>query len=87
MLLTAEQTGASQAISITNNLAVTGGDSTQPIFDTDNPVQAAADASVTLGSGPGAITVLCQTNTVESPTGGVSLTSGRRMSVRRSRFL
>ncbi|MCA9108399.1 MAG: flagellar filament capping protein FliD [Planctomycetaceae bacterium] len=74
LLLTAEQTGASQAISITNNLAATGGGATQPDFDTDNPVQAAADASVTLGSGPGAITVFSQTNTVESLISGVSLT-------------
>ncbi|MCA9075323.1 MAG: flagellar filament capping protein FliD [Planctomycetaceae bacterium] len=74
LLLTGEETGASQTISITNNLAATGGGASQPAFDTGNPVQAAADASVTLGSGPGAITVFSETNTVDTLIGGVTLT-------------
>ncbi len=74
LLLTSEKTGASQQISITNNLAASGGGATQPVFDTGNPVQAAADASITLGNGPGAITVFSDTNTVNNLINGVSLT-------------
>ncbi len=74
LLLTSEKTGASQQISITNNLAASGGGATQPVFDTGNPVQAAADASVTLGNGPGAITVFSETNTVNNLINGVTLT-------------
>lgn len=74
LLLTGDETGARQTISITNTLAATGGGATQPAFDTGNPVQAAADASVTLGNGSGAITVFSETNTVDSLIGGVTLT-------------
>ncbi len=74
LLLTSKKTGATQAIGITNNLAASGNGATQISFDTDNPVQAAADASVTLGSGPGAITVFSETNSVKSLINGVTLT-------------
>lgn len=74
LLLTGDHTGASQAISITNQLAADTGDATRPLFDTDNPVQTAADASVTLGDGPGAITVFSETNRVDNLLDGVSLT-------------
>ncbi len=71
LLLTSSQTGTDNAISITNNL--TGGSGTQPVFDTGNPVQAAADAQVTIGSGPGAISVSSSSNRFDSLIGGVSI--------------
>ena len=73
LLLSAEATGASNAISITNNLAADSGSAVQPTFDTANPVQAAANASITLGSGPGAITVESETNRVDGLIAGVTL--------------
>ncbi|MGE3998907.1 MAG: flagellar filament capping protein FliD [Planctomycetaceae bacterium] len=74
LLLTGKNTGVSQQISITNNLAADGGGAIQPTFDLGNPVQQAADASITLGSGAGAITVQSATNTVNNLISGVSLT-------------
>lgn len=73
LLLTGEQTGAANTISITNNLAASSGGETQPTFDTANPVQVAADAVVTLGSGPGAISVQSSKNQVDSLISGVTL--------------
>ncbi|MEE2640295.1 MAG: flagellar filament capping protein FliD [Planctomycetota bacterium] len=56
ILLTGKETGASQTIQITNNLGPTSGGATQPDFSGD-AVQNASDATVTIGSGAGAITV------------------------------
>jgi flagellar hook-associated protein 2 len=73
IVLTAEKTGADNALTITNNLAATGGNATRPEFDLNNPVQEATDASVTLGSGPGAVTVTSTTNRISSLIAGVEL--------------
>lgn len=58
LLLTSRETGTANAITLTNNLAA--GD--RPDFNMASPVQAATDATVSVGSGPGAITVTSSTN-------------------------
>lgn len=73
ILLSAEETGSENAISITNNLAASGGSATQVSFDFGNPVQQATNASVTLGSGPGAIQVSSSTNRFDDLIAGVGL--------------
>ncbi len=73
LLLTSRTTGTAGAITLENALAPSGGGAIQPSFDFDNPVQAAANASVTLGSGPGAITVESASNEVQGLIDGVTL--------------
>ncbi len=73
LLLTAEKTGADNEIVITNNLAASGGTAVQPTFDFGNPVQAATDSQVRLGSGPGALTVQNETNEINDLIQGVTL--------------
>ena len=73
LLLTSSETGSESAISITNNLAASSGDAVQPTFDFDNPVQAAEDARVTLGSGAGAISVESSSNRFTDLVDGVSI--------------
>lgn len=73
LLLTSKKTGASNEISITNNLAASSGGAVQPVFDFGNPVQAGTDASVSLGSGPGAITVTNSTNRISNLVDGVTI--------------
>jgi len=73
LLLTSGKTGTANQISITNELADSAGNALKPVFDFDHPVQAASDASVTLGSGTGALTVTSSTNTVSTLITGVSL--------------
>lgn len=73
IILSAEKTGSENAISITSTLGATSGNATQVAFDLGNPVQAASDASVTLGSGAGAVTVTSPTNQLSSLISGVTL--------------
>ncbi|MEQ9411437.1 MAG: flagellar filament capping protein FliD [Fuerstiella sp.] len=73
LLLTARDTGADKAISLTNNLGASGGSAVQPSFDFGNPIQAAENAQVTLGSGPGAITVESSSNRFNELIDGVSI--------------
>ena len=73
LLLTAAETGTDNEISITNNLAASAGSAVQPSFDFGNPVQAATDAQVTLGSGAGAIAVQSSSNRFEELIDGVTL--------------
>lgn len=73
LLLTSNKTGVANQITITNNLAASAGDAVQPTFDFGNPVQAAADAVVQLGTGAGAITSTSATNTVTNLLSGVTL--------------
>lgn len=72
LLLTGTKTGAANAISVTNNLAASGGTATRPDLNFLSPVQAAADAEVTLGSGAGAISVSSETNRFDDLIAGVS---------------
>ncbi|MCP4859563.1 MAG: flagellar filament capping protein FliD [Fuerstiella sp.] len=73
LLLTATDTGADNTIAVTNNLAASSGNAIQPTFDFGNPVQAAENAQVTLGSGAGAITVESSTNRFDNLIDGVTL--------------
>jgi flagellar hook-associated protein 2 len=70
LTLTATKTGAANAIVVTNNLTTgTGAD----IDPTSATLQSASDASVKLGSGPGALTVTSATNQVNGLITGVTL--------------
>lgn len=71
ILLSANDTGAANQIAVVNNL--TSGTGTQPIFDFLNPVQAATDAQIRLGDGPGALTVFSAQNRVDGVLDGVTL--------------
>jgi flagellar hook-associated protein 2 len=72
LLLTSTKTGASNAITVTNNLAASSGSAVKPTLDFGNPVQAATDARVTLGSGTGAISVTSSTNQFKDVIAGVT---------------
>ncbi len=72
ILLSSKHTGASNTISITNNLAASSGGATQPDF-TGPVVQTAGNASITIGSGAGAITSEYETNRIDDLVDGVSL--------------
>lgn len=74
LVLTSTKTGAANAIQVTNNLtAGTGAD----INPTATTVQAAADASIQLGSGAGAITVRSTTNQFTGLIPGVTVTASK----------
>ena len=68
ILLTSNKTGTSNEITITDEL--TSG--LHPDF-TGDPVQAAENASITLGSGPGAITAEYETNQIDELINDVTL--------------
>ena len=74
LLLTSTKTGASNEISVTNNLAATSGSAVQLQINLLSPVQAAQDASVTIGSGPGAISVASSSNQFQNVIAGASFT-------------
>ena len=73
LLLTSTETGAENTITITNNLAASAGSASKPTFDLGNPVQAAENAQVTLGSGTGAISVESSNNRFDNLINGVTL--------------
>lgn len=73
LILTSRKTGADNQINVTNNLAASSGNAVQLAFDTGNPIELAADASISLGSGPGAVTVSSSTNQIDNLLGGVTL--------------
>jgi flagellar hook-associated protein 2 len=72
LLLSSTKTGASNAITVTNNLAASAGSAVQPAINFLNPVQAASDARVTMGSGAGALSVTSNTNQFKDVIAGVS---------------
>jgi flagellar hook-associated protein 2 len=72
LLLTSKYTGTDHTISITNNLAASSGTAVQPDF-TGVDVQSAANATIQLGSGPGAIITESSTNKVDGLIQGVTL--------------
>lgn len=72
LLLSSSKTGASNQITVTNNLASDNGSAVKPVINFGTPVQAASDARVTLGSGTGAISVTSSTNQFKEAIGGVS---------------
>jgi flagellar hook-associated protein 2 len=71
LLLTSNKTGAANAITVTNNLTTGTGADIDPLART---VQAATDAEVALGSGPGAVTLRSGSNVVNNLVPGVTLT-------------
>ena len=71
LLLTGTKSGADNQIAVTNNLAADSGSAVKPVINLVTPVQAAADAQVTLGSGAGAISVTSSTNHFEEVIAGV----------------
>ncbi len=71
LVLTSKKTGAANTIAVTNNLAANNGNAVKPTLTTT--VQPAADASVTIGSGPGALTVTNSSNTLSGVFGGVTI--------------
>lgn len=70
LTLTATKTGTANAITLTNNLTGGTGAAIDPALAT---LQAAGDAAVKVGSGPGALTVTSATNQVNGLIPGVSL--------------
>lgn len=72
LLLSSTRTGATNEITVTNNLAATSGSATKPEINFTTPVQTATDARVTLGSGAGAISVTSDTNQFSNAIGGVN---------------
>lgn len=72
IMLTAQSTGTSNQITVTNNLGPSAGGAVQPDF-TGPAIQDAANATVQLGSGAGAITAEYESNTVEGLIQGVTL--------------
>ncbi len=72
LLLTAASTGESNAITVINNLGASAGSAVKPDFS-GAAIQDATNASVTLGSGAGAINVQSSTNTIEDVISGVTM--------------
>jgi len=72
LLLTSQTSGLSGAISVTNNLAASSGGAVQPDF-TGVAIQEAANASVTIGSGAGALDVEFESNQVDGLIDGVTI--------------
>lgn len=73
LLLSSERTGAANAIAITVTAAAPGQQDEMPSFDLDNPVQAATDAEVQIGSGAGAIVVTNKTNQIDELFPGITM--------------
>ena len=72
LLLTSSETGAENAVTITNNTAASSGSQTQ--LDLSGPaVQEASDAVINLGSGVGAISISRATNIFDDVIEGVTL--------------
>lgn len=72
ILLSGTETGAENTINVTNNLGASAGNAVQPDF-TGDAVQDAADATLLLGSGAGAISVNSASNVVDDVIAGVTL--------------
>lgn len=70
LMLTATRSGAANTIAVTNNLTTGAGATIDPLNRT---ITAAADATVQLGSGPGAVVVRSDTNKVNNVLPGVTL--------------
>ena len=71
MLLTSTDTGLARRMISVDTSGLTGG--TAPVFDLDNPVQAASDAVVEIGEGAGKITVARSSNTITDIIPGVTI--------------
>ncbi|TVS19491.1 MAG: hypothetical protein EA424_08285 [Planctomycetaceae bacterium] len=72
LMLTAKATGASHAISVTNDLAESNGEQVRPDFS-GPALQEAADARVLLGSGDGALVIQHDSNIIDDVIRGITL--------------
>ncbi len=72
LLLSANETGSTNEINFTFTADPNDPSGTQIVFDTANPVQAAQDAQITLGSGAGAIQLTSASNQVDELIPGVT---------------
>ena len=72
LLLTSNETGVANQITVTNSLAASSGDAVKPDFTGAN-VQAAVDAQLRIGSGAGAITVTNSANRFDDVLPGVAI--------------
>jgi len=71
MLLTSADTGLVRRMTSVDTSGLTGG--TAPVFDLENPVQAASDAVVEIGEGAGKITIARSSNTISDIIPGVNV--------------
>ncbi len=71
MILTSTDTGLARRMTSVDTSGLTGG--TAPVFDLENPVQAASDAVVEIGEGAGKITFNRSSNTITDIIPGVTL--------------
>jgi flagellar hook-associated protein 2 len=71
MLLTSADTGLARRMTSVDTSGLTGG--TAPVFDLENPVQAASDAVVEIGEGAGKITIARSSNTISDIIPGVNV--------------
>lgn len=72
LLMASKNSGTENAITVTNNLGPDSGGAIRPDFN-NQVIQAAANSSITIGSGAGAITSEFQTNRVDGLIAGVTL--------------
>lgn len=72
ILLTSNQTGAANEIEVTNSLATAAGSEVRPDFG-GPAIQEAANATIQLGSGPGALVAEYESNSVDGLIDGVTL--------------
>ncbi|MDH7602122.1 MAG: flagellar filament capping protein FliD [Armatimonadota bacterium] len=71
LILTSAQAGTENRMTSVDTSGLTGG--TAPVFDLDNPLQAASSAVLEIGEGSGKITVIKDSNTVTDLIPGVTL--------------
>lgn len=72
LLLSSSKTGIENSVTLTNNLAADNGSAVRPEINFSTPVQSAADAKITFGSGDGAISTTSSTNRFDNVIKGVS---------------
>jgi flagellar hook-associated protein 2 len=73
LLLSSNKTGTDNAVNVSFTVDTPGEESFAPTFDLNNPVQAAANAEIQIGSGTGAIVTNSQSNTVDDLFSGVTI--------------
>lgn len=74
LLLSSDKTGTTNSLDVNFTVDTPGEESFATNFDLNNPVQAAADAEVQIGSGAGAIVTTSESNTIDDLFTGVTMT-------------
>ncbi len=72
LLLTANEPGAANTISLTFDPIAAGGLGSEPVFDFETPVQAARDATIYIGSGDGALKIVSESNQFDNLFPGIT---------------